>query len=134
MKLLMIALALFVLFSCRKETKTTNSDTIIVALDGCSDQPTESQVWQICFDSLLEDSRCPINANCIWQGVAKGKFRFKINSQEHVVLLSTLTMAPYYTNDTTVSGIHLKLNNILPYPVYPNNPQGQITASVEVTQ
>ena len=134
MKPLLISIALVLLFSCRKETTSTNTNTITITLDSCSSQATDTQNFQICFDSLLEESRCPANANCIWQGAAKAKFRFKINGQEHVLRLSTLSMAPSYTNDTTVAGFHFKLINILPYPVYPNNPTGQVTAIVEVTQ
>jgi hypothetical protein len=134
MKLFLIAFILVIFFSCSKEQ--TETETISVALNNCSEQPLDVQSYLLCFDSLVEDSRCPDNAVCIWQGVAKAKFRFNVNSQEHVVTLSTLNMAPNYTRDTTVAGYHLKLVNILPYPLNPNNPnpQGEVKATVEITQ
>jgi hypothetical protein len=134
MKTILIAISLVILFSCKKEASTANTSTITVTLDNCSSEETGVQDFQICFDSLLEDSRCPSNAVCIWQGVAKAKFRFNVNNQEHIVHLSTLDIAPYYNNDTAVGNAHLKLIDIAPHPVLGNNPQGPITATVEVTQ
>ena len=133
MKTLLTIILLVILFSCKKETTTTTTSDITATLGNCKTQSCENKNYEICFDSLLEDSRCPINANCIWQGVARAKFRFKTGSQEHIIRLSTLTMAPHYAMDTTVAGFHLKLVNILPYPVHPNTQQAPITATVEIT-
>jgi hypothetical protein len=131
MKLFLIAITLVIFVSCKKETTV---DTQTIALNNCSEEPVESLAYRLCFDSLLEDSRCPANAVCVWQGAAKAKFLFKVNNQEHVVRLSTISMAPHYSTDATVAGYHLKLVNILPYPVYPNTPPAQVTATVEITQ
>src|SRR5688572_13828978 len=102
MKLFLIALTLIVFVSCKKET-TASVDTQTVALNNCSEEPAENLSYRLCFDSLLEDSRCPVNAVCVWQGAAKAKFRFKVNNQEHLVRLSTISMAPHYSTDTTVA-------------------------------
>ena len=133
MKIIVFVFTLAFFISCKKETISTDVD-ITVSLDNCAEQTSDTVQYRLCFDSLLEDSRCAINTNCVWQGAAKAKFRFMVGSQEHVVRLSTIDMAPYYSTDTTVAGYHLKLINILPYPVYPNNPQTPITATVKITQ
>ena len=131
MKTILAAITLVILFSCKKET--TDTSTITIELNNCSAETPVSQDYQLCFDSLW-DSRCPSNVVCVWQGVATVKLIFKVNNQQHVVRLSTSTIAPDFIQDTTVAGYHLKLINVLPYPVHPNNPQGPIIATVEVTQ
>lgn len=131
MKPILAALILMILFSCKKET-LTGTTTVTVDLNNCSIENT-SQSFQLCFDSLW-DSRCPSNVVCAWQGVAEGKFRFTVNNQQHAVRLATSGIPGYCSTDTTVGGVHLKLIDVLPYPVYPNNPQGPITATIEVTQ
>ena len=133
MKPMLIAITLVLIFSCKKETQTT-IDTVTVSLNNCSEYPADNQPYSLCFDSLVEDSRCPANAVCVWQGVAKAKFRFQVNNQDHIIRLATMDMAPYYSVDTTAGGYHLKLVNILPYPVYPNTPPAQVTATVEISQ
>ena len=134
MKPILIAITLVLLFSCKKDPTNKEKNTITVALNNCSSEETGAAAYQLCFDSLLDDSRCPKNVVCVWQGVAHGKFRFIVNNQQHVVKLATANFAPTFYTDTTVAGYHLKLINILPYPEYPNNPPGPITATVEITQ
>jgi hypothetical protein len=128
MKAFLAAITLVIFFSCKKESDT---DTVSVEVGNCSELPLESEDYILCFDSVVEDSRCPANAVCVWQGVAKAKFRFTINNQEHPVTLSTSDLPPYYSNDTTVAGYHLKLTSLLPYP---GTAQTPAIATVEITQ
>jgi hypothetical protein len=66
----------------------------------------------ISLDSVLEDSRCPANALCIWAGNAKvrlaffdGEFwnRFVLNSD--------------FQNEIVMYGYRIKLINLSPYPI-----------------
>ncbi|WP_234572699.1 hypothetical protein [Rhodohalobacter sp. 614A] len=63
------------------------------------------------FVDVLEDSRCPSNANCIWAG--NGKVQLKV--QNHDIILNTY-LEPH---DTTITNIHVELLNLAPYPEYP---------------
>ena len=87
-----------------------------------------SDQLKLCYDSLIEESRCPANANCVWQGVAKARFRFFINDQEHAFYLSTLNFSTQYKIDTMIGGYTLKLVDIYPYP----GTTGQDRAEVEI--
>ena len=133
MRPLFTTIFLFVLFSCKKPVNCLEpKETLMVTTGTCSDKVVNEDI-NLCFDSLVEDSRCPSNAECVWQGVAKGKFRLKIQGQEFPFYLSTLDLHPHYNNDTIVGGYHFKLLDISPYPVSGNPPGNTFTAKVEIT-
>src|SRR5215510_4293224 len=56
------------------------------------------------FDSVISDSRCPVNATCIWQGTAVAKFSLTKNGETHPVVLSTVGMHGVYREDTVLFG------------------------------
>ena len=57
--------------SCKKEPVAEAVYTI--QLNECA---TASKNITICFDSLVEDSRCHSDVECIWQGVANCQIFF----------------------------------------------------------
>jgi len=63
----------------------------------------------ITFDSLLEDSRCPIGVVCFWEGNAKIGFIF--NSQ-----IFELNTHHSFKNDTTLLQYNISLIRVHPYP------------------
>lgn len=63
----------------------------------------------ITFDSLLEDSRCPIGVVCFWEGNAKVGFIFNSQNFELNTHLS-------FKNDTTLLRYHISLIGVHPYP------------------
>jgi len=65
------------------------------------------------MDSVLNDSRCPIDVECIWAGNAKVRFAFKSNIDEIKFSLNT-TLMP---RDTTINGYKIRLLDLLPHPV-----------------
>jgi hypothetical protein len=69
----------------------------------------------ICFDNLEQDSRCPVNADCIWRGIAVANFTLKNGTQEVKFKLANYTLAPF-TNDTTINEVRIILKNVTPYP------------------
>lgn len=109
--------------SCVKAAKppldlTTEKDSINIAVKECVTKTyLDNTTIQYCFDSLVHDSRCPANAVCIWQGVAIAKFSFTIYNTTHQFNLATLNVAALSAKtDTTISGIKIHLQDILPYP------------------
>lgn len=65
------------------------------------------------FEDVLEDSRCPINVTCIWEGRASCLVRFTYEGVAHPVVLSEPGLSENAQNvfdDYTVI-LHLK-----PYP------------------
>ncbi len=113
MKFFLAVILLFSIWSCKKSLE---ADELIIPVSSCVTQQYDSGAVQVCFDSLLEESRCPINADCVWQGVAKARFFVTINSVQHTMILSTLDLAPHYNNDALIDGYHFQLQNIFPYP------------------
>ncbi|MEO5858268.1 MAG: hypothetical protein ABIR33_04890 [Pyrinomonadaceae bacterium] len=55
---------------------------------------------KIAFIELVEDSRCPADAQCVWAGNAKIKVRVTKNGRSKVIELNTMTRstAPTYGN------------------------------------
>jgi hypothetical protein len=75
----------------------------------------------LCFDSLVEDSRCPIGALCIWEGRAIVKFSFTVNQDQRPIILSTVKF-PGSPSDTTLMGYKIEFVNLLPYPEVNKSP------------
>lgn len=65
----------------------------------------------ICFDSVLSDSRCPLNATCVWAGEAVVRFKFTRNN-DNPIFVDLRTG----TRDTVVNGYKFSFIELLPYP------------------
>jgi hypothetical protein len=124
-----VIIILFVIISsCNKaEVVLTSPD---LYLNTCVSRRINIESINICF-SGLNDSRCPIDATCVWSGEARATFTFIHNNKFHTITLSTLT----YASDTLVDGYKFHLVNILPYPSisFPS-PLSQIHAELEISR
>jgi hypothetical protein len=70
--------------------------------------------FYICIDSVLNDSRCPSGANCIWSGNAEVRFIFeKLN---HVPILFTLNTHIRFLSYIVLNGYRITLLDLDPYP------------------
>ncbi|MFA5974129.1 MAG: hypothetical protein WC780_17405 [Lentimicrobiaceae bacterium] len=86
------------------------NDTIDLVYKDCL-YDSEMQTY-ICFDSVLTDSRCPIGAECIWEGEAAVRLRIeKPDSNPYFVDLYE------HTTDTLVDGYEISFFTLFPYPV-----------------
>ncbi len=83
------------------------NDTLSLAIHDTLFNYSEN-IW-LSFDSLITDSRCPLNIYCKWEGNAQVSFIF--NSKKF-----DLNTYRYFTNDTTILNYHIKLINVFPYP------------------
>ncbi len=109
----LIIIVIFTFFiSCTKENndvlllKGNRVDTIEIRL---GEKLTIFKGVTLSFDSVVTDSRCPINADCVWEGFAKIKLSINQNS--------FYLYTNYYTpNDTIVSDTYVELINLKPYP------------------
>jgi len=84
------------------------------------------------LDSVTEDSRCPVNVECIWAGNARAKFILNSNNQ---LTRFSLNTSSGFRNDTIISGYDIKLIELKPYPVYthPIN-QTDYIARIKITR
>jgi hypothetical protein len=110
-------LLLFVGFiSCDKPVEETLYQFPFIEINHCADTTINGQTVQICFDSLISDSRCPANAECIWQGESTVKLSLHTTGVQQSFKLSTFNNPPTFRNDTTISGYRIKLVSVSPYP------------------
>lgn len=88
------------------------NDTIYLAYRDCLYEP-ENQFY-ICLDSILNDSRCPAGAYCIWEGNAEVRFKFeKLNENPILFNLNTYRS---FTTDTIIDGYKFTLLGLSLYP------------------
>ena len=109
--------------------KLTDDDRVQLDLGACKSGRVGTKEVKICFDTVLEDTRCPYNAFCIWQGSAKVRLKFSAAS-EHVLELSTADLGSGYRKDTVVEGYHIALLSLDPHP----GASGDTVAVVSVTR
>lgn len=67
---------------------------------------------KVAFVELIEDSRCPTDANCIWAGNAKIRVRVTKSGKSKLIELNTMAngTAPEF------AGHQFKLVGLTPYP------------------
>jgi hypothetical protein len=126
------------LFACTKPANDHPSDsgewkeiTLTIDLNECENITFGNDELTLCLDSVA-DSRCPINANCIWSGTAITRFSFTKNDQSFPVVLATPPFASYQ-QQVSIAGYTIKLINVLPYPeLGPSAPANQIKAKIEI--
>ena len=69
---------------------------------------------RIGMDSVLNDSRCPSGAACIWAGNASVRFLFQSNRNNSIIILNTFNNS-VLKNDTIVNGFHIIMTSLTPY-------------------
>ena len=115
---------------CRKSDSRT--DSFNITLYDCSRQSIEPY---ICFDSLITDSRCPIDAECIWQGTAQIKVSFHERGNTHRFIMSLQNYpAMGYPNDTTINGYRVQFVGLSPYPLSNSNPVSKKEATLSISR
>jgi hypothetical protein len=102
-----------VLFSCRKNPELRTSSS--VSWKNCTLVDDKTDDVKVCLDSLIGDSRCPLEVVCIWQGTAIAKFSVTVNDHQQPVTLSTFKL-PGFPSDTILMGYKIEFVDLLPYP------------------
>jgi len=62
----------------------------------------------------IEDSRCPSDVTCIWQGTVTAKINLEKGTQDLGVYNISLDMGE---NEKTFDGYYIRLTNVEPYPI-----------------
>lgn len=70
------------------------------------------------MDSVLNDSRCPSNVVCVWEGNAAVRFLFTVDSIKTDFVLNTHG-GNQFNSDTVIGGYSIKLLDLSPYPEDP---------------
>lgn len=104
------------------------AQTVEVAINK---EVTAKPGFRIRFVELVEDSRCPVDVDCIWAGNAKIKVRVTKNGRSKVLELNTMDRGSH----PEFGGYKFKLMGLTPQPRsnIRINRNGYI-ASIEVTK
>lgn len=120
--------AALILTACNKQYFPKLEDgQVAVSIGHCSPAGNE---FRICFDSLITDSRCPRDVQCVWAGQAIIRVSFYENDRSHQfnMLLGGRAGAAD-PGDTTIAGYHIVFEDLKPYPVHDKSqPANQYTA------
>ena len=86
------------------------------------------------FDQVLEDSRCPEGAQCIWAGQVRAQLHAWADgaaAETFELITSTAKQAP--DNAHTYHGYRIELLAVDPYPQSPADPQARLPADYRLT-
>ncbi|MFC0876547.1 hypothetical protein ACE01N_08120 [Saccharicrinis sp. FJH2] len=124
MRTLLLIIPLLTLLSCCDHDPVNYSDDYIYLNDTTlfAYQQTRintSEGFTITFDSVITDSRCPLNVECVWEGNAAVEFSYAGNNMDTTFVLNTYGDKLF--PDTVIVG-NLLFNLLLvePYPEFPN--------------
>jgi hypothetical protein len=136
MKTVVIAVLLVssVFFGCKK-SEHRKSEYPFVYLHQSINKSFGNEQVRLKFDEVLSDSRCAVNAFCIWEGAAVVKFTFTVK-EDHQLTLSTNPLNLPYAKDTTVEGYKIAFIDLQPHPVLGQTPPpaSQIRAEIAITR
>ena len=134
-----IVLLTFFVFlqACEKSDSKNLVGTIVLPVNETKTAVHQGKTISITA-SDFKDSRCPINADCVWQGNASVKLTFKddVKEQELVMCLGACSVLSVPLPETvTLNGTiyKIKLVEITPYPtldkIKPEPSKAKITLS-----
>jgi hypothetical protein len=133
--ILTFILSIILLIACNKNVVEDRDGLVHINLDRCTDNIYGDNSVNICFDSVIEDSRCPYNGVCIWEGIAVCKFALKKNNEVYPFRLSSFTMTGFGSKDTMLLGYKIEFIDLTPHPsLPPPNSNSTITAKLKVTK
>lgn len=118
MKKLIIAAIGFFLFSCTKQHSEFEARSVI-GIAQCKDFKITSGKITCCLDAVIEDSRCPANANCVWAGFAAARFMVKKGTNRSVITLMAKPDLPgghLYPTEAFLMGVNISFDQLNPYP------------------
>ncbi len=116
MKIFSIFITVMLFFTaCKKENTSAQLGNNILQQGKCLTNVKGLSNVSICLNSV-QDSRCPSNVMCFWQGVAEANFTLKTGTAEIKFKLATLKLGNVYSNDTTINNIRFVLKDVTPYP------------------
>ncbi len=114
-KLLLPALFGMALTACNQEK--FNLGMPFTLEEGDAMVAREDKMLEVYFARVVEDSRCPVNVNCIWEGEAVVKFAVSHAGMPEDTL--TLTLRGGYRDlaSSSIGPYNVSLLRLDPYPV-----------------
>jgi hypothetical protein len=122
--------------ACERTVINAPGQAFKITLNECAHPVFSGNHVNLCFDSVITDSRCPANVMCIWQGYAACKFSISSKGETYPFRLSTLKLPGYLSRDTVIAGYKIELLNLEPYPGTATSPipPNKIRAELKITK
>ncbi len=118
--LVFLAVCMIGLSACTKEGgKNTFAYGKIFELDFGMFKTSDDGLVKLSFDTI-EDSRCPLNVICVWEGQAEVTFKVTISDEEPVDLKLINRVGYPELGVDTLGNFIFTLEEVLPYPEEPN--------------
>ena len=131
--LTVLSICLLSFCACRKTVVGPGKDGH-VAIAQCKEFAVDNETVSVCLEQVLNDSRCPANANCIWAGSAVVRLKVQKGNRAESVVLATFEYADY-KRAKPVMGYLVEMLDLYPYPELGPNPLPRdYVAEVRVTK
>jgi len=114
----LIILSGIIFIGCKKSSTDSNSfsESRTIPVGFCTSFTNAGVNYSICLDSVVDESRCPIDALCIWAGVAKAKFTFTESGNAHHFYLYTPGYSSSFPSDTIINAVKIDFKSLTPRP------------------
>ena len=131
------ALTLFALILAGCSSKTTFEPQVSAAVGDTfvlrvgQEVNLQGEGLRILFEAVTEDSRCPQNVTCVWEG--NGQVRLRVSSSNEVARIDLNTTVPQRAD--TVFNYQIALEKLDPYPIESGRiPADEYRAHLRVTR
>lgn len=119
MRIFLLSVLLVSLIACSDSVESVNGlllgDTVNIKLN--ETLYLDGENVSLKFDDVLQDSRCPLDVICIWEGNASVALILSENSNKHDIVLNTYRP---FGRDTTINNYKITLVDVHPYPMSDN--------------
>ncbi|UQB69875.1 hypothetical protein [Epilithonimonas zeae] len=115
-KALLFAPILLLMSNCKTQSQTSTSDNIIKL--GVNKKVTiPNSKTSIEFKEIIEDSRCPANVTCVWEGIAIVNLNAFSGKDTKDIKVATRDFLPKeVTKSFNYAGYRFTVQEVKPYP------------------
>ena len=84
--------------------------------------------YRVTFRQVTEDSRCPINAVCVWEG--RARIEIAVSTEGGPTQTAILSLTPPDKNEVRIGDLLVKLVGLAPAPETPQPPRNYVAELV----
>ena len=114
-KYLLVAVVSASVINCSQQNNVTNIDKPVV-LQITKEQKINNQLF-ITYSDLIEDSRCPKDVDCVWEGLGIAELEIRKDNSIKKIKIATRDFESTNAKQTVeLDGYSYKLIDMKPYP------------------
>ena len=119
-KILFCAPLLLLMSNCKTQTapaETSAAANNMITLDLTKSSKIPDSKVTLQFKEIVEDSRCPVDVTCVWEGVAVVEMQAKSGSESKTIRVGTRDFDPKNIKKTfSFAGYKFTLTDLKPQP------------------